>query len=674
MRDGAARGGRTCSSAWLDAHPDDPQVRQPAAATPRRGSWDAAGRRCAAGRPPAARAPRASAEGRVARARGRHRRGRLHRLAPDRAAARATGTRWSGVDCFTDYYDPALKRANLGRPLRAPALPAARARPRRRRPGARCPDVDAGVPPGGPGRRARVVGRRVRDLRAPQRAGDPAPARALSRRGRCERFVYASSSSVYGDAERCPTDEAHAAAPVLALRRDQAGRRAPLPALRPQLRRAGGGAALLHRVRPAPAARHGVPPLLPGAARRARTDRRSTATARSRATSRSSTTPWRPTCGAWRAQRAAGGLQRRRRLAGRRCSRRSASLERALGGAGAAAIPSRGSRATRAHTARRHRARRRRRWATRPRYAGMRATGLAAAQCGVAARRAGWRRRPAGGRRDAAPAHLRRSCPAYNEAESLPRAAPPSWSPASTSLGMPWEVIYVDDGSTRRLDQRARASSAPPTRACARVVSAATSASRRRSPPASARARGELRASRSTPTCRTTRPSCRACSRRSRAGSTWSRAGRCKRHDPSTKTLPSKLFNAVTGAVAGIKLHDFNCGLKLYRREVVDVDRGVRRAAPLHAGARALARASASARSRCTTARGSFGRSKFGAARFVNGFLDLIAASFISTSGAQAAARLRPHRRSLFGGIGMALSAVLRRRCGCTASRCACGR
>ena len=42
-----------------------------------------------------------------------------------------------------------------------------------------------------------------------------------------------------------------------------------------------------------------------------------------------------------------------------------------------------------------------------------------------------------------------------------------------------------------------------------------------------------------------------------------------KRHDPITKTLPSKLFNAVASRLSKIKLHDFNCGLKAYRNEVI---------------------------------------------------------------------------------------------------------
>ena len=42
-----------------------------------------------------------------------------------------------------------------------------------------------------------------------------------------------------------------------------------------------------------------------------------------------------------------------------------------------------------------------------------------------------------------------------------------------------------------------------------------------------------------------------------------------KRHDPLTKTLPSRLFNLVARKVSGVKLHDINCGLKAYRREVL---------------------------------------------------------------------------------------------------------
>jgi len=42
-----------------------------------------------------------------------------------------------------------------------------------------------------------------------------------------------------------------------------------------------------------------------------------------------------------------------------------------------------------------------------------------------------------------------------------------------------------------------------------------------------------------------------------------------KRHDPISKTIPTRLFNRATARMSGIKLHDFNCGLKAYRKEVI---------------------------------------------------------------------------------------------------------
>ena len=62
------------------------------------------------------------------------------------------------------------------------------------------------------------------------------------------------------------------------------------------------------------------------------------------------------------------------------------------------------------------------------------------------------------------------------------------------------------------------------------------------------------------------------------------------RRDPLTRRVPSKIFNWVTGRVSGLRLHDLNCGLKAYRAEVVQGLRALRRAAPLHPGARALPR------------------------------------------------------------------------------------
>jgi glycosyltransferase involved in cell wall biosynthesis len=101
------------------------------------------------------------------------------------------------------------------------------------------------------------------------------------------------------------------------------------------------------------------------------------------------------------------------------------------------------------------------------------------------------------------------------------------------------------------------------------------------------------------------------------------------RHDPWTKTLPSRLFNAVTASFAGIQLHDFNCGLKLYRKEVVKT---IEVYGEFHRFLPALAywRGFRVGEIPVTHHARRFGKSKFGASRFINGFLDLIAAMFLS--------------------------------------------
>ena len=115
-------------------------------------------------------------------------------------------------------------------------------------------------------------GAALRPLRAQQRRGHAAAARGAARAARQRRFVYASSSSVYGESRAAADARGRAAAPALALRRDQARGRAAVPRLPRQPRRRHGRAALLHRLRPAPAPRHGLPPLLRGG-RRAAADR-----------------------------------------------------------------------------------------------------------------------------------------------------------------------------------------------------------------------------------------------------------------------------------------------------------------------------------------------------------------------------------------------------------------
>ena len=102
-----------------------------------------------------------------------------------------------------------------------------------------------------------------------------------------------------------------------------------------------------------------------------------------------------------------------------------------------------------------------------------------------------------------------------------------------------------------------------------------------------------------------------------------------KRHDPITKRIPSKLFNRVTSLVSGVRLHDFNCGLKAYRNEViklVQVYGEMHRYIPVLAfwmGFRVT-------EIPVTHHARKFGKTKYGVARFLNGFLDLITVVFIT--------------------------------------------
>lgn len=106
-----------------------------------------------------------------------------------------------------------------------------------------------------------------------------------------------------------------------------------------------------------------------------------------------------------------------------------------------------------------------------------------------------------------------------------------------------------------------------------------------------------------------------------------------KRHDPLTKTLPSKIFNAVVSSSTGVHLHDMNCGLKAYKREVVKT---VRVYGELHRFIPVLAawEGFTIGEEKVQHHARKHGRSKFGAARFLNGFLDLIAVLFLTRGGA----------------------------------------
>ncbi len=106
-----------------------------------------------------------------------------------------------------------------------------------------------------------------------------------------------------------------------------------------------------------------------------------------------------------------------------------------------------------------------------------------------------------------------------------------------------------------------------------------------------------------------------------------------KRFDPITKTLPTKLFNWAARKMSGIYLHDFNCGLKAYKNDVVksiEVYGEMHRYIPVlakWAGFKKIGEKVVQHRAR------KYGVTKFGWERFVNGFLDLLSITFVSRFG-----------------------------------------
>ena len=124
-----------------------------------------------------------------------------------------------------------------------------------------------------------------------------------------------------------------------------------------------------------------------------------------------------------------------------------------------------------------------------------------------------------------------------------------------------------------------------------------------------------------------------------------------KRYDHKlTKNLPSKLFNWAARKVSGLSLHDFNCGLKAYRRDVIkniDVRGEMHRYIPVlakSAGYEKITEKVVQHQAR------KYGHTKFGIERFINGFLDLLTIAFLSKFGK------RPMH--LFGALGVLLQAI----------------
>jgi hypothetical protein len=118
------------------------------------------------------------------------------------------------------------------------------------------------------------------------------------------------------------------------------------------------------------------------------------------------------------------------------------------------------------------------------------------------------------------------------------------------------------------------------------------------------------------------------------------------RHDPLSKRLPSKVFNGIVRFFSGMSLHDFNCGLKAYRREVVktlSIYGELHRFIPVLARFEGFRVGELAVRHHPRK----FGRSKYGARRFIAGFLDLMTVILLT--------RYTTKPLHLFGSIGLAL-------------------
>lgn len=118
-----------------------------------------------------------------------------------------------------------------------------------------------------------------------------------------------------------------------------------------------------------------------------------------------------------------------------------------------------------------------------------------------------------------------------------------------------------------------------------------------------------------------------------------------KRYDPLSKTIPTKIYNATARKFSGLKLHDFNCGLKAYKNKVVksiEVYGEMHRYIPIlakQAGFTKIGEKVVQHRAR------KYGKTKFGGLnRFINGFLDLLSISFIT--------RFAKKPMHLFGALG----------------------
>ena len=237
--------------------------------------------------------------------------------------------------------------------------------------------------------------------------------------------------------------------------------------------------------------------------------------------------------------------------------------------------------------------------------------------------------------------HISLVIPAYNEKESLPQLFAEL---RDVLRNKNYEIIFVDDGSTDGTDEYLRQLSAQESRVKALRFrrnfgkSAALQAG-------FGEARGQIIITMDADLQDDPQEIPRLLEALD-SGYDLVSGWRAERKDPFNKTLPSELFNAVTGFVTKIKLNDFNCGFKAYRRAVVQ---NLRIYGEQHRFIPALAYWQGFSVGEVPLAHHPrrFGRSKFGMRRFLSGFLDLFTILFLT--------RFRFKPLHVFGSIGLLL-------------------
>ena len=236
--------------------------------------------------------------------------------------------------------------------------------------------------------------------------------------------------------------------------------------------------------------------------------------------------------------------------------------------------------------------------------------------------------------------------PLFNEAPTV-RALYDELCGALDPLGLPWEAIYVDDGSTD-------GSYAELTRLHAEVDNVRVIRLRRNFGKAAALTAGFLQAAGHTivtldADLQDDPAEIPRLLARLDEGFDVVTGWKAERHDPLSRRLFSKVFNGTVRLLSGVRLHDVNCGIKAFRAEVT---RDVRIYGELHRFLPVLAhyRGYGVAELPVNHRPRQHGRSRYGIERYLRGFLDLLTVSFIE--------RYRYRPLHLFGNLGLMLSAV----------------